>query len=43
MTNKKKNSSKKDSVKNKNIEIKTLSKEIKDLNNKNVKHSLTSI
>jgi molecular chaperone GrpE len=37
MTNKKKNSSKKDSVKNKNIEIKTLSKEIKDLNDKNIK------
>ena len=37
MTTKKKNSSKKDSVKNKNIEIKTLIKEIKDLNDKNVK------
>ena len=37
MTTKKKNSSKKDSVKNKNIEIKTLTKEIKDLNDKNVK------
>jgi len=37
MTNKKKNNSKKDSVKNKNIEIKTLSKEIKDLNDKNIK------
>ena len=37
MTNKKKNSSKKDSVKNKNIEIKTLSKEIRDLNDKNIK------